>query len=137
MRNLSMLVMVLALLGCASGPKFAEVSSSIPKIADGKARLYFYRASAFGGAYQPDVKVNQNRVGSAAPNGVFYRDMAPGNYQITTTMDQGTQVSLALSAGEEKFIRLSYRIGFKVYPELVDNSTGKQEIQDLAYIQQP
>ena len=137
MRYLSITAIVLTLFGCATGPKYAEVAGSIAKVANGQARIYFYRASPLGGAYQPDVSANQIRVGSAVPNGVFYRDLTPGNYLITTTMDQGTQVSLSLSAGEEKYIRLSYRFGFKVYPELVDNNTGKHEIQGLAYIQQP
>ncbi len=94
MRYLSITVIVLTLFGCATGPKYAEVAGSIAKVANGQARIYFYRASPFGGAYQPDVSANQIRVGNAVPNGVFYRDFTPGNYLIMTTMDQGTQISL-------------------------------------------
>jgi hypothetical protein len=74
-------------------------------------------------------------VGTAKPNGVFFRDLPPGKYTITTTMAQGTEVSVFLAPREEKFIRLTYRIGFKVYPELVENATGQTEISNLSYIQ--
>jgi Protein of unknown function (DUF2846) len=136
-RCVPLMALLATFLGCATGPRYAEVAGSLARLADGQARMYFYRASAFGGAYQPDVQVNNAKVGNAVPNGVFYRDLAPGKYLVTTSLDQGTQVSLDLSAGDEKYIRLSYRIGFKVYPELVDDSTGKREIRDLAYIRQP
>jgi len=127
--------MLLLLLGCATGPKYSEVAASLPKIASEKGRIYFYRVSVIGGAYQPDISVNQNRVGSAKPKGVFYQDLAPGNYIVTTSMAQGKEVSLNLAAGEEKYVRLAYRFGFNVFPELVDNDTGRQEIQDLSFTQ--
>jgi hypothetical protein len=132
----SLLVFVfLTLLGCAHGPKYEEVANSLPKIEGNKARVFFYRESQFGGAYQPDVLVNKNVVGTAKPKGVFYRDLPPGKYTITTTMAQGTEVSLSVAPREEKYVRLTYRFGFKVYPEIVENGAGQKEINDLSFFQ--
>lgn len=125
---------LLSIVSCAHGPKYREIANPPPRIEGNKARIYFYRESQYGGAYQPNVTVNENVVGTAKPRGVFYRDFPPGEYTISTTMAQGTKVVLLLAAQEEKYIRLTYRIGFKVYPVLVENAVGQKEISSLVFI---
>lgn len=122
-----------AVVGCASGPNLSSIKESIATQEPGKARIYFYRASHFGGAYQPDVTVNGEKVGTAQIQGVFLKDYAPGTYIVSTSMAQGKDVSLSLLAGDVKYVRLAYRIGFNIYPELVDTATGTEETASLSY----
>src|SRR5207237_8097592 len=51
----------------------------------------------------------------------------------STSMAKGMNIVLDLAAGETKYVRLTYRIGFDVYPELVDRATGEAESEDLSY----
>jgi Protein of unknown function (DUF2846) len=131
--RLLVLAVLSALIGCASGPKLNSVRSSIPNLSPEQARIYFYRASYFGGAYQPEVTVDGQVVGRAQIEGVYFKDYAPGKYLVSTSLAQGNDVSLILSAGDVKYIRLKYRIGFAVYPELVDRAVGESESDGLSY----
>jgi hypothetical protein len=112
------------LAGCATGPKFSEISSSINEPAADKGRIYIYRTAVLGAAVQPEVKLNGEVVGKAVPNGFFYVDRGPGDLSLTLDKDQ------------TRYVRLNISMGFfvgHVYPELVENSVGKQEIQQCSY----
>ena len=126
-------VIALSLLGCATGPSLKEQSGRLPALDTAKARIFFYRTIVIGAAYQPDVLLNGAKVGIAAPRGVFFRDVAPGRYTVTTTMTSQV-VSLDLAAGEKKYVRLGYSFGFNIYPELVDATTGEAESSELSYV---
>lgn len=133
-RNLTVLLLSAVLaVGCASGPLLSSVKGSLPTLAPDRGRIYFYRASHFGGAYQPEVTVNGEVVGKAQIEGVFLKDYQPGTYKVSTSMAQGKDVTLELAAGDTKYIRLAYRIGFNVYPEFVDQTPGETEIADLHF----
>ena len=45
-------------------------------------------------------------------------------------------VSFDIGSGENKYIKLSYAFGFRIYPELVDSATGETESSELSYIGQ-
>ena len=126
-----------ALIGCASGPKLNSVKNSLPTLKSEQARIYFYRASHLGGAYQPEVTVDGQVVGKAQIEGVYFMDYTPGKYLISTSLAQGNDVTLILSAGDVKYVRFKYRIGFAVYPELVDRSLGEAESDGLSYTGAP
>src|SRR6267143_2922158 len=123
----------LLLIGCASAPKLSSIKGALPPLSSDQARIYFYRAYRFGEAYQPEVTVNGEVVGKAQMEGVFFRDYPPATYKISTSMAQGKHLVLDLAAGETKYVRLTYRIGFNVYPELVDRATGEAESEGLSY----
>jgi hypothetical protein len=123
----------LSILGCATGPSLKEQSAKLPALDAGKARIFFYRTIVIGAAYQPDVLLNGEKVGTAAPRGVFFRDVAPGKYTVTTTMTSQV-VILDMAAGERKYVRLGYSFGFNIYPELVDAATGEAESSELSYV---
>jgi hypothetical protein len=125
------------LFGCASGPKYSTVKGNIPSLTEGHSRIFFYRTSHFLGAYQPSVYINKEQYGKAYLEGVFFKDVLPGKYKITTSMSQGNEVDLNLSSGESAYIKFVARIGFAVYPVLVESSVGQIEIQDMAYIEDP
>jgi len=76
-------------------------------------------------------------VGKAVPNGFFYVDRSPGNYQMVTSTEVERKLSLTLDKGQTRFVRLNISVGFfvgHVYPELVDNEVGQKEIQNCRYI---
>jgi hypothetical protein len=68
---------VLLIAGCASGPKYTEVMSTIPSLTPPQGRIYFYRPSALGAAVQPDIKLNGQKVGTAKPHGFYFVDRGP------------------------------------------------------------
>jgi uncharacterized protein DUF2846 len=128
-------LVVLSIAACATGPSLKEQAAAVPALGAGQGRIYFYRTSVVGGAYQPDVLLSGQKVGDAKPRGVFFRDVAPGKYSVTTTMTSQV-VNFDVAAGEKKYVKLSYSFGFNIYPELVDPATGEAESSGLTYIRQ-
>jgi hypothetical protein len=123
--------------GCAtSGPKFAELPSARTAPQAGEGRIYIYRTALYGAAVQPEVKMNGDVVGRAVPNGFFFVDRKPGNYEITTTTEVERKLSLTLEAGQVRYVKLNLSIGFvvgHVYAELMENDVGAKEIADLRF----
>jgi hypothetical protein len=131
------LVFVLGVMGgCASGPKFGTVEAGLVTIPSGKARIYFYRATALGGAIQPNVSLNGTVVGKAEPHGIYYVDHDPGNMEVVTGSEVEKKLTFTIIAGEVRYVKLSVGLGVLVYriiPELVSAEDAKPEIADLAY----
>jgi outer membrane murein-binding lipoprotein Lpp len=124
------------LAGCASGPKFTEMKSSIPTLAADQGRVMFYRTTALGAAVQPEVRLNGVVVGSAVPNGFFWADRPPGPIEISTSTEVERKLTFTLDKGQVRYVRLNISIGFfvgRIIPELVDNATGEKEIADLSH----
>ncbi len=85
-----------------------------------------------GSTYIPDVLLNGVKIGRPSRPGVFFRDMPPGSYAVSTSMTPRV-VNFALAAGEKKYVRLSS--GFfasQMVPELVDAATGESESAGLS-----
>jgi hypothetical protein len=137
LRMSSILVTGLLLAACASGPKYADMKSSIPVAASGQGRIYFYRASSmFGAAIQPSIMLNGEAVGSSQPGGFFYVDRAPGNYEVSCSTEVERKASFVLEAGQERYVKTSIGMGAFVghaIPELVDAAEGMKAIQTLHY----
>lgn len=125
------------LIGCASGPKYAEIAKTIPELASYQGRIYIYRNSMFGGAIQPDVKLNGEVIGSSAPKGFYFVDRSPGDYKMMTSTEVDRTLSFVLEKDQIRFVRLNCSMGFfvgHVYPELVDEAVGKKEINECSYV---
>ncbi len=137
LKALAVLAAGLLLAGCASGPKYADMKSSIPPLAGDKGRIYFYRSSSMaGGAIQPKIVLNGAKVGSSKPGGFFYVDRAPGNYEVTCSTEVERKATFVLAAGQERFVKTSISMGLlagHVTPELVDNGIGQTAVQGLKY----
>ena len=78
-------LLIASLTGCGGpqGPLFPQVATTLPPVAPDRARIYFYRD------YEPyeslavtDIFLNGATVGVSMPGAVFYRDVAPGTYDI-------------------------------------------------------
>jgi len=124
------------LVGCASGPKLSETQSKLPSLPEDQGRIYFYRTSIMGMAIQPGIALNGKTVGSCAPNGVFFVDVPPGNYEASITTEVERKLNFTVDKGEEKFVRCYISMGFFVghgIVELVDPTTGRDETRDLAF----
>lgn len=139
MKKLLTLTLVVAaafLAGCATGPKYGEVKSSIVPLAQDKGRLYFYRTSALGAALNPNVKLNGEVVGTAKAKGFFYTDQPAGNYTVETSTEVSRRLTLQLEQGQTRYVRFNVSMGFfvgHVYPELIENAKGEAEIQKCSY----
>jgi hypothetical protein len=140
-RRLLILAVPALLAACASGPKMAEVSSSIPGLKPDQARIYVYRSgSMLGAAIQPKVMLNGKAVGESKPGGFFFVDVAPGPIEVTTTSEVEKKLSFTVAAGQTRYVRTTVGLGvlvYRVYPELVDNAEGTKEIADSSYIGVP
>lgn len=138
MKSFAVCAMALAIAGCASGPKYTEVKSSIPVLAKDQARIYFYRTgNVFGSGIQPDVKLNGAVVGHSKPGGFFYMDVPPASYEVVLSTEVDKKLTFALDSQQEKCVRMTVGLGvvvYRVYPELVEKAQCDAEIQDLSYI---
>lgn len=126
--------------GCASGPKFSETQASIPPLSPDQGRIFFYRNNAMGAAVQPVARLNGEAIGKAKPMGFFYVDRAPGTYEVETTTEVKRTLSLTLDKGQTRYVRFNISFGFfvgHVYPELIEDTLGANEIQKCSYTGKP
>ena len=96
-----------------------------------------YRTTIFGAAVQPSVRLNGEVVGKATPRGFFYVDRPPGSYVISASTEAERSLSLGLETGDVKYVRLEMQMGIavgRVRPVLVDETVGREEIQNTNYI---
>ena len=78
---------VLFLLACSGSPSVEQTVAVPPP--PGKGRLYIYRdASTYGSQVWTAVSLNHMKIGDAAPGTVFYRDVAPLDYEIGVQSDR-------------------------------------------------
>ena len=140
MRSISAIAVVAAILlgGCAaSGPKLAEIKSTMAPLPADQGRIYFYRSSSmFGAAIQPDIRLNGEVVGSSKPGGFFYRDVKGGNQTVSTSTEVERQLTFTIAAKEVRYVRTSPSFGLlvgRVQPELVPSEEAEKELADLHY----
>lgn len=137
LRLLSLICVSLVLAACASGPKMAEIQSSIPTLATGEGRIFFFREnSPVGAAVQPAINLNGKNVGDSVPGGFFYVDSKAGPQQVSTTTELEKKLTFVLEAGQVRYVKTLVNFGLmvgRVYPELVDPVAAKSEIDSLSY----
>lgn len=132
MRGAMIGAMLLAMAGCASGPAYKDVKGSFQPLAAGSGRIFFYRIASAGAAVQPEVKLNGEKVGSAVPKGFFFADRPAGDYEVTTITELKKSLTFHLDPGQTRYVRLNISLGLfvgHVYPELIEESVGKTEIE--------
>jgi len=138
-RRIALFAVVVAgafLAGCASGPKFSEISNSIGPIPAAEGRIYFFRSSSMmGAAIQPDIRLNGQVVGTSKPGGFFYVDRPAGSYTAATSTETEKRVAFTLDAGETKYLRTSPSFGLLVghiVVEIEDPQKARAEIETLS-----
>jgi len=111
--RVALLMVVAFLAACASGPKHAEVASSIPGLKADQGRVYLYRSnSMLGAALQPNVLVNGKVMGESKPGGFFFVDLPAGPVEVSTSTEVEKKLTFQLAAGETRYVRCT--IGFVV-----------------------
>jgi len=132
------LVGAAVLTGCASGPKFSEMSNTIPAVKAGEGRVYFFRSdSMLGAAIQPDIRLNNEVVGSSKPGGFFYVDRPAGSFSAAASTETEKTVSFTLDAGETKYVRTSPTFGVlvgRIVLQLEEPAKAQAEVEKLSYV---
>ncbi|MCC2675405.1 MAG: hypothetical protein K0R58_2352 [Ramlibacter sp.] len=123
--------------GCATGPKFDQVQSSLPQLAPGTGRIFVYRQSTMvGAALAPEIRLNGQPVGHAGVGSFFYVDRPAGTYSISASGDTERSLSFALAPGEIKYIRMYVNMGLlagNVAFELNAAAKGQADLASLSY----
>jgi hypothetical protein len=135
-RLVSVMALLVALTACASGMKFTEMNPSLEPASPDAGRIFFYRVTSLGAALNPDVKLNGETVGNAQAMGFFFVDRPAGHYEVVTSTEVKRKVSFVLEPGQTRYIRFNVSLGFfvgHVFGELVDDATGREEIQKCKY----
>ena len=98
------LLLILSATACATAPA-PQVATPPPP---GQARIWFYRlwdpSESLNAA---EIDVNRVYFGSVEPGGAFYRDVAPGAYQIAPQnkyLDYNQNTNVAVVPGQQVFI---------------------------------
>jgi len=132
--------LMLLLAGCATGPKYTEVISTLPSLTPSEGRIYFYRPSALGAAVQPEIKLNGQKVGTAKPHGFYFVDRAPGDYEVTAATETEKKLTFTLEPRQERYVRLKIQMGLfvgRIVPELVDKAEAEGDLAGLSFIADP
>jgi hypothetical protein len=101
--NAAGLLLMLSVAACATAPA-PQVAEPPP----GQARIWFYRLwNPSEGLNAANIDVNGVYFGSVEPGGAFYRDVAPGVYQIAPEnkyLDYNQNTNVAVVSGQQVFI---------------------------------
>ncbi len=123
----------------ATGPMLSTVQDSIPALAEGKGRLFFYREYAtFGSGMQPDILVCGQKVGQSVPGGVFYVDLPIGQCEVSVpaiVFKGQTRLMIQIGNPAVQYLRTGIgSAGFDGFTniEAVPAATAQREMQGLA-----
>ena len=130
------------LSGCVTRGRPAGQTASAAVSASpgaGEARIFFYREDfAFLGAIEPEIVVNGKRVGTSRVGEAFFRDAAPGRYQVYSSHNPDYIVEFWVAAGEEAFVKVEPRLqglNTKLTTVLMDPTLAEQELEELTLIE--
>lgn len=129
-------VLLLALSGCAGGLWSGGGAKGFPPLDPAKGRVFIYRTSSFGASYTPDVLLNGEVLGKLDRPSLFFSDVPPGSYAVTTTKTSKV-ANFSVAAGEKKYVKLSGGVfDAFMHPELVDPARGEGEAAGLEVLVQ-
>lgn len=139
MSRLAIFGLLLALLaGCASTDR--DYWQPTPEVAQTPdlARIHFYRPSAaFMWAAEPQVIVNERRIGRLRNGETFYRDARPGRYRIYLVGAEDDALEVALSPGDRIYVKadIAWRVlGFRFVAEPASAAQAEPEIATLRQV---
>jgi hypothetical protein len=109
------LLLLLALIGLPGGAHALAEAYPYPSarpapVPPGMARIWIYREyEPYVSLATPYVRLNGAIIGVSQPGGVFYRDVAPGTYEVTVD-SQGTDVNqfvtISTAPGQQVFVKV-------------------------------
>ena len=124
-------------VGCASGTKFSEYRASAPPVPEGYGRVWFYRPSAMGAVVQPDVKLDDQVVGSAVPHGFFHVEIKPGEHQVSAATEWKHQKPITVTTNGDSYMRRNMMIGLfvgHVIPEVMPEAKATNQMNGLHFM---
>lgn len=134
---LGLLLGVLMLVGCgATGPRYSEIESKLPPLAQEQGRIFFYRSSAFGAAVQPEVRLNGQLVGLSQPNSFFFVDRPAGEYKASAKTESEATLNVKVQPMAVSYVAMGIGFGIMVGRptfSMVTESQAKSELPGLAY----
>ena len=143
LKKIGMLVLFSTLAaGCASVPletaQINKVAKQFDPPSDGKAGLYIYRNTFYGGAAYTDVMVDGYCIGSSAPYVFFYEEVeGDKSYKVSTKFpweespDPDNDLLIKVKSGMNYFFQQYLRMIGGTGVELVDEEQGKEEVSKL------
>lgn len=144
-------LLVLMLAGCLQPPLPGALTGPLPPQPPGATRLVFYRSlDYYATTAWSAVYLNGQPTGISQPNAVFYRDVAPGRYDVVIQSPRAApnqSRTLVTRPGEVFYVRIdtlpktpcdrfnsSECIDDTFVLTIVDPAVGPQEIQGLRFI---
>lgn len=133
----SAVLMAAVLVGCASGPSYEEMSSSITNLSDTEGRVYIYRSK--GSVYAAPlirlpVNINGEQVGNSIAGGFIYANLTAGSHEISVGI---RKLQLEVTAGTEQYVEIKKVGGLPMVgqdaPTLVSAEEGKEGLKGLAF----
>jgi len=123
----------LGLVSCAGGLAYNDIKNDLPKIQNGKGRVFVYRPSSMGFAVKPKIKIDGNIVGVSEGKGFLYSDQSPGQHTVSTSTEWKHNATVYVSKGQPTFVRCSVFPGLlaaHIVPKQVEQAKGQREIQN-------
>ena len=143
LKKIGMLVLFSTLAaGCASVPletaQINKVAKQFDPPSDGKAGLYIYRNTFYGGAAYTDVMVDGYCIGSSAPYVFFYEEVegdkshkVSSKFAWEESPDPDNDLLIKVNSGMNYFFEQYLRMLGGTGVELVDEEQGKEEVSKL------
>jgi hypothetical protein len=143
LKKIGMLVLFSTLaVGCASVPlettQINKVAKQFDPPSDGKAGLYIYRNTFYGGVAHTDVMIDGYCIGSSAPYVFFYEEVeGDKSYKVSTKFDweespdPDNDLLIKVKSGKNYFFQQYLRMIGGTGVDLVDEGQGKEEVSKL------
>ena len=137
---LAVIIISLVTVGCSTVPLEPKKVSQDAKIFTsppaGKAGIYVYRDSVFGGALKKDIWIDNKCLGESAPNVFFYQNVKGNKTHIIATESEFSPNQLVINtkAGKNYFIRQYIKMGAFVGGadlEQINEDEAKKAISEL------
>ncbi len=128
------------LCACTPAASYKEISPQIPPLPLTQSRVYVYRVADKDADLALAVSIDGLLAGVVKPSSFFFIDREPGSYQLTTGEDPGQSLSLQLSAGQTRYVRLDSRVGLAgdyFVPVMSNEIDGAVEVLPLQYVGPP
>lgn len=124
--------------GCATVPlaplEQDSALKAFPQPAADMAGLYVYRNCLAGQALKKNVYVDKVLLGETANKTYFYREIAPGQHEVSTESEFGDNaMTFHADAGKNYFVRQYMKMGVFVggaNVELVSEQEGMDEVRE-------
>jgi hypothetical protein len=104
-------VFFVAVAACAGPhePLFPQVAATIPPVPHDRARIYFYRDyEPYDSMSRANIHLNGMIAGVSMPGVVFYRDVAPGAYEVAvpTPGSDWRTLNIVMRPGETFYVKV-------------------------------